>query len=143
MYAYSTIRAARSLHKQILETIIRCPMSFFDITPIGRILNRFSRDIDVVDNTLGFVTRRVLQIAFQTIGTIIIVGYSTPDFLIVVIPVLIVYYFIQVNSYMPSLVLSKEWAFIFIFCLHVPLKLNCKFICHDAKKKWTNFCKFW
>lgn len=108
MYAYSTIRAARSLHKQILETIIRCPMSFFDITPIGRILNRFSRDIDVVDNTLGFVTRRVLQIAFQTIGTIIIVGYSTPDFLIVVIPILIVYYFIQVNSYMPSLVSSKE-----------------------------------
>lgn len=101
MYAYSTIRAARSLHKQILETIIRCPMSFFDITPIGRILNRFSRDIDVVDNTLGFVTRRVLQIAFQTIGTIIIVGYSTPDFLIVIIPILIVYYFIQ-RFYIPT-----------------------------------------
>lgn len=40
------------LHKYILTNILRLPLAFFEITPVGRILSRFSKDVDVVDNQL-------------------------------------------------------------------------------------------
>ncbi|RWS04189.1 multidrug resistance-associated protein 1-like isoform X4, partial [Dinothrombium tinctorium] len=47
-----TLRASTRLHKQMLCRIFRSPMHFFDTTPTGRIVNRFSKDIDVVDQVL-------------------------------------------------------------------------------------------
>lgn len=45
MTAFGAITAARKLHENLLMNILRSPMSFFDTTPIGRIINRFSKDI--------------------------------------------------------------------------------------------------
>lgn len=44
--------AAASLHRYLLTGILRTPSHFFDTTPVGRILSRFSKDVDVLDNTL-------------------------------------------------------------------------------------------
>lgn len=44
--------AAKNLHNKMLYNIFRSNMAFFDVTPLGRILNRFSKDIDVADNIL-------------------------------------------------------------------------------------------
>ena len=52
MLAFSMVKASRLLHHNMLLRILRCPMSFFDTTPSGRILNRFSRDVETVDNVL-------------------------------------------------------------------------------------------
>ena len=38
---YAGIRAAAMIHKQMFARILRVPMSFFDTTPLGRVLNRF------------------------------------------------------------------------------------------------------
>ena len=43
------MRASAYLHNTMLANILRGPMEFFDVTPIGRILNRFSKDIDTID----------------------------------------------------------------------------------------------
>ena len=40
------LAGASKLHSHMFTSILRCPMSFFDTTPTGRILNRFSRDLD-------------------------------------------------------------------------------------------------
>lgn len=46
-----TLGAAKYLHNSLLRNVLRSPMTtFFDVTPIGRILNRFSHDVEVVDN---------------------------------------------------------------------------------------------
>ncbi len=50
--AMSAIRAARILHAKMLNAIMRSPMSFFDTTPLGRIVNRFSKDIYCIDETI-------------------------------------------------------------------------------------------
>lgn len=40
------MRAANILHRRLLERVTRCSMMFFDTTPLGRVINRFSRDMD-------------------------------------------------------------------------------------------------
>ena len=72
-------------------------MMFFETTPVGRILNRFSRDIETIDNVLPSLIRSWLNTFFTAISTVIIISYSTPTFIAVVVPLLVIYYFVQVN----------------------------------------------
>ena len=46
------VRAAVGLHNALLERVLRLPVAFFDSNPSGRILNRFSRDTDIMDSAL-------------------------------------------------------------------------------------------
>ena len=50
--AIGGIFASKLLHNRMLESLLRSPMSFFDTTPLGRILNRFSKDIYVIDEAI-------------------------------------------------------------------------------------------
>lgn len=53
-----TLNAAKILHHMILFNVLRVPLTtFFDVTPLGRILNRFSKDIDTLDNILPMTLR--------------------------------------------------------------------------------------
>uniref|UniRef100_A0A668AHI6 ATP-binding cassette sub-family C member 5 n=1 Tax=Myripristis murdjan TaxID=586833 RepID=A0A668AHI6_9TELE len=68
-----TLSASSSLHNAIFKKIIACPMSFFDTTPTGRILNRFSKDQDEVDSLLPYNLDSFLQfclIYIFSVGTI-------------------------------------------------------------------------
>ncbi|KAG6861355.1 hypothetical protein C0995_001088 [Termitomyces sp. Mi166 len=53
MFALLTFFASQSLHRAAITRVMHAPMSFFETTPLGRIMNRFSKDIDTVDNLLG------------------------------------------------------------------------------------------
>ena len=57
---FATFNAGRILHMDLLKRVIRLPMWFFDTTPQGRILNRFSKDIDTLDNMLPWIVRILL-----------------------------------------------------------------------------------
>jgi len=50
-----TLRASGTMHKNMLNRILRAPMSFFDTTPTGRVVNRFAKDVDVTDNSIPMV----------------------------------------------------------------------------------------
>ena len=57
LLALASLRASSALHIRLIGDVLRLPMVFFDTTPVGRLLNRFSKDVDVLDNTLPFVFR--------------------------------------------------------------------------------------
>jgi len=95
-FAYGGIEAARKLHKSLFNSLVKCSISFFDITPSGRILNRFSSDTWSVDDSLPFILNILLANIFALIGTLVLSCYGLPKFLIVLIPLAIFYYFIQV-----------------------------------------------
>lgn len=44
--------ASQLLHDSMLKTIMHAKMSFFNVTPIGRVLNRVAKDVDIIDITL-------------------------------------------------------------------------------------------
>ncbi|XP_048254075.1 ATP-binding cassette sub-family C member 2-like isoform X2 [Haliotis rufescens] len=95
------VEAAKVTHKNLLDNIIKQPMSFFDTTPTGRILNRFTKDVDVVDGHLPRVLRLWLEFIFYLISILVVISYSTPMFLGVAVPVIICFIFIQ-RMYTPT-----------------------------------------
>jgi ATP-binding cassette subfamily C (CFTR/MRP) protein 1 len=54
----------------MLRSILRAPLSFFELTPMGRILNLFSRDIYVIDSILNRVIQSMFRTFVQVIGNI-------------------------------------------------------------------------
>ncbi|CAG2067066.1 unnamed protein product, partial [Timema podura] len=90
-----TIIAARILHSRLLRNVLRLPQSTFDTTPTGRILNRFSSDINTLDVMFPMVLRFCIPHLYRLIAILCVISFSTPIFIVVIIPVSIIYYLIQ------------------------------------------------
>ncbi|XP_015266213.1 PREDICTED: canalicular multispecific organic anion transporter 2 [Gekko japonicus] len=93
--AMGGIKAARILHAGLLENKLHTPQSFYDTTPTGRIINRFSKDIYVIDEVIPPTILMFLGTFFNSLSTMIVIIASTPLFAAVIIPLAILYYFAQ------------------------------------------------
>uniref|UniRef100_UPI00358FC12E ATP-binding cassette sub-family C member 2-like n=1 Tax=Myxine glutinosa TaxID=7769 RepID=UPI00358FC12E len=89
------IRAAAKLHNRLLHNVLRLPLLFFDTTPAGRITNRFSNDIDIIDEAIPTAVRLWLVCLFSVVVTVFAVTLATPLFIVVVLPLSIFYHFVQ------------------------------------------------
>nr|XP_036222275.1 multidrug resistance-associated protein 1 isoform X5 [Bactrocera oleae] len=86
---------SKALHTNLLHSVLRWPMELFDTTPLGRVVNRFAKDIDSIDNVLPQNWRSVMMTAYSVLATIAVISMSTPIFLAVIIPIGFLYYFAQ------------------------------------------------
>ncbi|CAJ0944757.1 unnamed protein product, partial [Mesorhabditis belari] len=86
--------ASLRLHRPLLNSILRSPMQFFDTTPIGRILTRLSRDLEVVDSQLPQNLRQFVQCSMQVLMILCMISYSTPLFVLTIIPLFFIYFLI-------------------------------------------------
>lgn len=94
MWIWCTIQGSKRLHNDMAISVLRAPMSFFETTPIGRILNRFSNDIYKVDEVLGRVFGMFFSNSTKVLFTIIVICFSTWQFIFLILPLgaLYVYY---------------------------------------------------
>jgi ABC-type multidrug transport system fused ATPase/permease subunit len=98
MYSGS-IRAAALLHKDMLFCILRTPLSFFDVTPFGRIINRFNRDIDIIDESIPHYFMVSVQ-NWLWLPLVYFMIWSTNAFMgIQIITVNVIFYLIYVSNY--------------------------------------------
>ncbi|OXA42540.1 Multidrug resistance-associated protein 1 [Folsomia candida] len=89
--AIATLNASERFHSNMLYKIIGAPMWFFDTTPLGRLMNKFTKDVDTADITLPQNIRSGLNIFLNTLSAIFNIAYSTPLFLIFIAPVTVFY----------------------------------------------------
>ncbi|XP_078067717.1 ATP-binding cassette sub-family C member 5-like isoform X8 [Mustelus asterias] len=86
-----TLRASSKLHDALFKKILRSPMQFFDTTPLGRILNRFAKDMDEVDVRLTTQTEMLIQNIILILFCLGVVSSVFPWFLISVLPLSIIF----------------------------------------------------
>ncbi len=84
--------AGRDAHRRLLSGVLRAPLRFFESNPTGRILNRFSRDLETVDTFLPRSVFDFLVCCFDVITTVCVVVVLQPLSLLVVVPVLSLYF---------------------------------------------------
>ncbi|KAF9968528.1 hypothetical protein BGZ70_002765 [Mortierella alpina] len=89
------IRASNVLYDRLLTRVLRLPMSFFDTTPMGRIVNRFSSDMNAIDAQLPEEWNDLFAFTSIIAGTLFVMAYSTPAFLIAIPPIAFTYIWIQ------------------------------------------------
>lgn len=73
---------SRKIFKQLLQKVMRAEVRFFDSTPIGRIMNRFSKDMESIDQELAPYSEAFVVDILSCLSTIVLITWITPAFLI-------------------------------------------------------------
>ncbi|XP_056411928.1 ATP-binding cassette sub-family C member 5-like isoform X2 [Hyla sarda] len=96
-YAFvkSTLRASTKLHDVLFQTLLRSPIKLFDTTPLGRILNRFTKDVDEVDIRLPNQMEQLMQNMILVLFCLGIISSVFPWFLISVVPLSVLFYIVN------------------------------------------------
>ena len=102
-----TLRAADAIHQSLLHRIMRLPMSFFDSNPTGRIMNRFTKDTEDIDQLLPSTWNTVLLMSVQFVFSIVAICIVAPSVVVVVVPVLWIFKTIQQIYLMSSRELAR------------------------------------
>uniref|UniRef100_A0A9J7YYP2 ABC-type glutathione-S-conjugate transporter n=1 Tax=Cyprinus carpio carpio TaxID=630221 RepID=A0A9J7YYP2_CYPCA len=89
------IIASRHLHLDLVNNVLHSPMSFFESTPSGNLLNRFSKEIDSIDCMIPDGLKMMLGYVFKLLEVCIIVLMATPFAGVVILPLTMLYAFIQ------------------------------------------------
>lgn len=95
MFFNVTMKASRQLHDAMFAGVTRATMYFFNVNPSGRILNRFSKDVGQVDETLPFILVDVFQIMFGMIGSIGVLAVVNPIYLVPTFLLFSIFYFLR------------------------------------------------
>ncbi|XP_049976742.1 ATP-binding cassette sub-family C member 12 isoform X3 [Alexandromys fortis] len=90
-FTNTTLMASSSLHNRVFNKIVRSPMSFFDTTPTGRLMNRFSKDMDELDVRLPFHAENFLQQFFMVVFILVIMAAVFPVVLLVLAGLAIIF----------------------------------------------------
>ncbi|KAJ2784706.1 hypothetical protein GGI15_002181 [Coemansia interrupta] len=90
-----SIKASEKIHDNMLLGVMHSPMSYFDVTPMGRIINRFSSDMMTCDLTIPWAISAIFIVMFNIISSVAVIGISMPILLAAFVPIFFVYRHIQ------------------------------------------------
>ncbi|KAK6917096.1 ABC transporter-like, ATP-binding domain [Dillenia turbinata] len=88
----SSLYAAKRLHDAMLKAILRAPMVFFQTNPIGRIINRFAKDLGDIDRNVAGMVNMFMGQLWQLLSTFVLIGIVSTISLWAIMPLLILFY---------------------------------------------------
>ncbi|MED6195162.1 Canalicular multispecific organic anion transporter 1 [Stylosanthes scabra] len=88
----SSLRAAKRLHDAMLDKILRAPMVFFQTNPVGRIINRFAKDMGDIDTMVSNIGNQFMGQLWQLLSTFVLIGTVSTISLWAIMPLLIFFY---------------------------------------------------
>ncbi|RKO93599.1 P-loop containing nucleoside triphosphate hydrolase protein, partial [Blyttiomyces helicus] len=104
---FSYIKAGTAMHNNLLVSILGAPMRFFEVTPIGRILNRFSKDTDSVDNNVMYTVEMFVTQIFKISFILGLIAFKAPVFIVGVIPLFYIFWLVANIYLLPSRDLTR------------------------------------
>ncbi|KAL5351830.1 Transporter of the ATP-binding cassette (ABC) [Pseudogymnoascus australis] len=91
---YGSLTASWSIHQNLIHSVTRAQFKFFDVTPLGQIMNRFSKDLESIDQQIAPVAIGVASCALAIVVTITLISAITPGFLIAAAFISVIYFLI-------------------------------------------------
>lgn len=91
---------SKNLHTQMVQRTLRAPLSFFESTPVGRLIQRFSKDLDQIDQQLPGSMAQLISSSLSIASSMMAICLVTPNFALVMAPILVIYFRIT-NYYRP------------------------------------------
>lgn len=97
LFAELSLRASRRLHDEVFVSILSAKSEFFDTTPTGRILNRFSGDVDQIDTLLPNTSQSCAELLMQVFLSMVLIAILLPWLLLAFVPVMA--YFVYITGF--------------------------------------------
>ena len=89
---WGSLRASRKLHYRLLDAVTRAKIQFFDTTPLGQLMNRFSKDVEAIDQDVSPTAAGVLSCLASLISIVLLISAITPGFLVAGFFIALLYY---------------------------------------------------
>ena len=89
---FGSLTASKRLHDALIRSVARARFKFFDVTPLGQIMNRFSKDLEAIDQDIAPTAISVFTCALSLAVTVVLISIITPGFLIATVFIAILFY---------------------------------------------------
>ncbi|KAJ2887652.1 Transporter of the ATP-binding cassette (ABC) [Coemansia asiatica] len=93
---WGSLKASKYMHERLLHTVLRAPVRFFDTTPVGRLINRFSKDMETIDQALNSSLAIFLTELIASFAILIVIAVITPAFTLGAVIIAVIYWIIGV-----------------------------------------------
>lgn len=94
LFANFMIQTAQAIQRKLITVLLHTPLSWFDVTPTGRIISRTTKDQDDLDSNLAFNFQFTVQNLLVAFTSMLVIGIATPFYFIIAGVTLVVYYFL-------------------------------------------------
>ncbi|KAF4120667.1 ABC-type multidrug transport system, ATPase and permease component [Geosmithia morbida] len=91
---FGSLTASRRLHDRLIRSVMRARFKFFDVTPLGQLMNRFSKDMEAIDQDIAPTAISVMTCALSLVVTVVLITVITPGFLIAAVFIGILFYLV-------------------------------------------------
>ncbi|KAF4983679.1 hypothetical protein FZEAL_966 [Fusarium zealandicum] len=89
-----SLTASRRIHNHLISSVTRAKFKFFDVTPLGQLMNRFSKDLEAVDQEIAPVAIGVISCGISLVVTVGLIAYITPWFLVAAVFIAVLFYLV-------------------------------------------------
>ncbi|XP_076435453.1 ATP-binding cassette sub-family C member 4-like isoform X2 [Babylonia areolata] len=89
------VDASQTMHNAMFSRVLRCPIGFFDTNPVGRILNRFAKDVGHMDDNLPITFFDFIQCFLMIVGIVLVAGIVNPWVFIPTTPLILLFFYIR------------------------------------------------